>query len=627
MKNKETIYDVIVAGAGHAGCEAAYIAAKLGSKVLLITTNMDAIAQMSCNPSIGGVAKGQIVREIDALGGMMGIIADKTAIQFRMLNSSKGPAMWSPRMQIDRAEYSKEWRKRLENTTNLFIREDAVVGLKIEKGKIQGVYTKYDQFFTAKTVIITSGTFLNGIIHIGEKQFSGGRMKEEAIQGLTENLKEYGIFSRRMKTGTPVRIDGRTIDFSKLIEQPGDENPQTFSFSSDSFPLQEQRSCYLVYTDKKVHDILRKGFDKSPMFVGRIQGIGPRYCPSIEDKIERFSDKDRHQLFLEPEGWNTIEYYLNGFSSSLPEEIQYEALQQIPGFENAHIFRPGYAIEYDFFPPSQIKSNLETKNIQGLFLAGQVNGTTGYEEAAAQGVMAGINAHLSINEKEAFVLSRSQAYIGVLIDDLITKEIDEPYRMFTSRAEFRILLRQDNADIRLSEIAYKLGTLSKERINAVNEKIKETNSLIRFLKTTSVSPIEVNAILKDKASSPIKQKVKMESILLRPEISIFDLLGIIESKTTIKQNQQKLKREILEQTEILIKYDTYIKKEKELSERIHKYDQLRLRKNMDYKNISALSIEAREKLEKNRPETIGQASRISGISPADISALLVLLQK
>jgi tRNA uridine 5-carboxymethylaminomethyl modification enzyme len=624
---KKEQYDIIVAGAGHAGCEAAYSAAKLGSKVLLITMNMDAIAQMSCNPSIGGIAKGQIVREIDALGGMMGIVADKTTIQFRMLNRSKGPAMWSPRAQIDRFLYSKEWRKILENTENLEIREDTVVDVETLNNEIKSVKTRYGKTIKTKTLILTSGTFLNGIIHIGEKHFSGGRMKEPAVIGLTESLKKIGFVSERMKTGTPVRIDGRTVDFSKLIEQAGDENPEKFSFSKETSPPETQRSCYLAYTDLNVHEILKKGFDQSPMFVGRIQGIGPRYCPSIEDKIERFADKNKHQLFLEPEGWDTVEYYLNGFSSSLPEEIQYEALKKIKGFEQVKIYRPGYAIEYDFFPPSQIKYTMETKKVKGLYFAGQLNGTTGYEEAAAQGLVAGINAHNKTNNKEDFILKRHEAYIGVLVDDLVTKIINEPYRMFTSRAEFRILLRQDNADLRLTEKGFEIGLVSKKQIEKLREKKIKIDQLIAFLKKTSIEPSQINLKLKEIKSSLILQKNKIQKLLLRPEISINDIVNCSEDLQNYIAEKKIEEKQILQQVEIQIKYEAYIKKEKELSEKLNKFENIKLKRDLDYTKMNALSLEAREKLNNIKPETISQASRISGISPADISALLILLGK
>jgi len=617
-------YDIIVVGAGHAGCEAAAAAANLGSQVLLITMNMSNMAQMSCNPSMGGIAKGQIVREIDALGGYSGIVTDKTMIQFRMLNKSKGPAMWSPRSQNDRILFSIEWREMLEKTPNLDFWQDNVISL-LTKGKtIKGVKTEFGLEIYSKSVILTNGTFLNGIIHIGEKKFKGGRIGENSSLGLTESLTRLGFESSRMKTGTPVRVDGRTIDFSKLTEQKGDENPKKFSFTNTP-ALTKQKSCYLAYTSLDVHNILRTGFDKSPMFAGRIEGIGPRYCPSIEDKIERFSGKDSHQLFIEPEGWNTVEYYINGFASSLPENVQFKALQKISGFENAKIFRPGYAIEYDYFPPVQLKYSLETKLIENLYFAGQINGTTGYEEAAAQGLMAGINAHLKNNNKPGFILKRSEAYIGVLIDDLITKGVDEPYRMFTSRAEYRILLRQDNADIRLIPIAHKLGLISNQRFNEVIQKIELINEVQRFTKKTSVSPDQINPLLNKKNTSPIIQKQRISSLLLRPQISLKELISYLPFFSSFINSLQNINDNILEETEIIIKYDGYISKEQDIADKLSKLENIELHENFNYKKLQSLSFEAREKLSRIKPKTIGQASRISGVSPADISVLIVYL--
>ncbi|MBP7101717.1 MAG: tRNA uridine-5-carboxymethylaminomethyl(34) synthesis enzyme MnmG [Bacteroidales bacterium] len=617
------IYDIIVVGAGHAGCEAAKAAASLGSKTLLLTMNLNTFAFMSCNPSIGGIAKGQIVREIDALGGYTGIIADKTTIQYRMLNRSKGPAMWSPRTQNDKYKYSMEWKKELINTNFLDIREDTVIELIIKDNHVYGIRTKLGAEISAKAVILTNGTFLNGVIHIGERNFVGGRLGENAAKGLTENLQSYGFISDRLKTGTPVRIDGRTIDFSKLEEQKGDTYTIGFSFLRTP-SLLKQKSCWIGYTHKKVHDVLRKGFDKSPLFQGRIQGIGPRYCPSIEDKIERFSGKDLHQLFLEPESEEGIEYYLNGFSSSLPEEIQVEALHLIPGFEKAHILKPGYAIEYDYFPPTQLKSNLETKLIQNLFFAGQINGTTGYEEAACQGLIAGINAHRKLKNLESIILGRDSSYIGVLIDDLVTKGIDEPYRMFTSRAEHRILLRQDNADLRLTPLGYEIGLISEERFNLFINKKNKIYSFINFLSNQSVSPFEINDFLKENHSSEIQQKIKISKLLLRPEVSLQNLLlycSVI--KNYIINNEYS--QDELEEVEILIKYENYVAKEKEFAEKINNLEKIKLNPDFDYNNIQSLSTEARQKLSKIKPLTLGQASRISGVSPSDISVLLVLL--
>jgi tRNA uridine 5-carboxymethylaminomethyl modification enzyme len=617
-------YDTIVVGAGHAGCEAAAAASNLGSSVLLVTMNMNNMAQMSCNPAMGGIAKGQIVREIDALGGYSGIITDRTMIQFRMLNKSKGPAMWSPRAQSDRMLFSLEWRKMLENTFNLDFWQDMVTGVIVKDGRVKGVMTSMGHQIPGKSVILTNGTFLNGIIHIGLKQFGGGRIGENAAKGLTECLVELGFESNRMKTGTPVRVDGRSIDFSKLEEQQGDEHPGKFSFTNTPV-LKDQRSCYMAYTSREVHDILRTGFNESPMFTGRIEGIGPRYCPSIEDKITRFAGKDSHQLFIEPEGWHTVEYYINGFSSSLPDHIQFKALRKIKGFESARIFRPGYAIEYDYFPPVQLKYSLETKLVQHLYFAGQINGTTGYEEAAAQGIMAGINAHLKVKGEQEFVLKRSDAYIGVLIDDLITKGVDEPYRMFTSRAEYRILLRQSNADQRLTPMAHKIGLASDERLNSVINKRDKIEEIVRYIRKVSVDPDLINSFLEASQTASISQKMKISGILLRPQIS---LAGLAEHLPSLRNqlNTIKLNREeILDEAEILIKYDGYIEKEGELAQKLERLDSVTLKEDFDYHRLTALSFEAREKLSKIKPRSLGQASRIAGVSPADISILIVHL--
>jgi len=618
-------YDIIVVGAGHAGSEAAAAAANLGSSVLLITMNLTNIAQMSCNPAMGGIAKGQIIREIDALGGYSGIVTDKSMIQFRMLNKSKGPAMWSPRSQNDRMLFSIEWRNVLEQIRNLDFWQDRVVGLTVESGRVTGVRTSMGHKIKSQAVILTNGTFLNGKIHIGTKQFGGGRIGEKSSSGITENLNELGFTSNRMKTGTPVRIDGRTIDFSKLEEQPGDEVPGKFSFTNTTV-LTQQRSCFLAYTSTKVHDILKTGFSESPMFNGRIEGIGPRYCPSIEDKINRFSHKTSHQLFVEPEGWNTIEYYLNGFSSSLPDHVQYKALKSIVGFENAKIFRPGYAIEYDYFPPIQLKHTLETKLIANLFFAGQINGTTGYEEAACQGLIAGINAHQKINRQSEFILKRSEAYIGVLIDDLITKGVDEPYRMFTSRAEYRILLRQNNADIRLTPKAHQIGMVSNKRFQLVNKKQSIISQLIEFLHTESISPEIIESALINKNTPPITQKVKLASLLLRPQVNLKDLVKSFDKLNNFISNMDiGVIQECMEEAEILIKYRGYIEKEQEIAEKLDRLEEIYLNPEIDYFKLQSLSYEAREKLTKIKPLTIGQASRISGITPSDISVLAVFV--
>ncbi len=616
-------YDIIVVGAGHAGCEAAAAAANMGSKVLLITMDLRLMASMSCNPAMGGIAKGQIVREIDAMGGYSGIVSDRTMIQFRMLNKSKGPAMWSPRCQSDKMMFSAEWRSLLEKTPNVDFWQDTAIGLLVEGDQIKGVKTRIGGDIKSKAVILTNGTFLNGLIHIGEQHFPGGRMGEVASHGITEQLKDLGFEAKRLKTGTPVRIDGRTIDFSKLIEQKGDEEVTGFSYL-EPFRIKKQRSCWIAHTSLKVHETLRKGFKYSPMFNGRIQGVGPRYCPSIEDKIERFAGKDSHQLFVEPEGWTTEEYYLNGFSSSLPDYIQYEALRQIEGFENAKIFRPGYAIEYDYFPPEQLFHSLETKRMHGLYFAGQINGTTGYEEAACQGMMAGINAALSIKDEEPLVLSRTEAYIGVLIDDLITKGVDEPYRMFTSRAEYRILLRQDNADARLTEKAYKLGLATEESYTKYKNKQAKVEDIKQVLNETYVYPEEINRLLEQKESSKIEQKLKLSYVLLRPQINLSELIEILPQLESYKTQNLFLK-ECLEEAEIQIKYDSYIQKEFELAEKLNRLENVKLPKDFDYHSIQSLSYECREKLNRYKPQTLGQASRISGISPADINVLAIFL--
>ncbi len=611
-------YDVIVVGGGHSGCEAAAAAANLGSSVLLVTMNMQTIGQMSCNPAMGGVAKGQIVREIDALGGYSGIVTDKTAIQFRMLNRSKGAAMWSPRTQNDRMLFAAEWRNMLEQTPNVDFWQEMVTGLVIKKGRVVGVSTGMGMEIKAKTVVLTNGTFLNGLIHIGEKQFGGGRAGERAATGITGQLLELGFESGRMKTGTPPRVDGRSLDYTLLEEQFGDENPSKFSYT-DTKPLVKQRSCWITYTNPEVHEILRTGFSQSPMFTGRIQGIGPRYCPSIEDKIDRFAERDRHQIFVEPEGWNTVEIYVNGFSTSLPEDVQLNAMRKIPGFENAKMFRPGYAIEYDYFPPIQLKHSLETKLVENLFFAGQINGTTGYEEAACQGLMAGINAHLKVKGEEPFILNRSEAYIGVLIDDLINKGTEEPYRMFTSRAEYRIILRQDNADIRLTQRGYELGLASEKRYQNMLVKKQGSEQILQSFKEMSIKPPEINHILAAKGTTPLKQSVKLIGVLLRPQISMQDLMQVEKIAALLKDFDE----DTLMQAQINAKYESYIQKEIEIAEKMNRLEQVRLNTTFDYHKLVGLSIEAREKLMKIQPETLGQASRISGVSPADISVLMV----
>jgi tRNA uridine 5-carboxymethylaminomethyl modification enzyme len=614
-------YDVIVVGAGHAGSEAAAAAAKMGSKTLLITMNLQNIAQMSCNPAMGGIAKGQILREIDALGGYSGIVTDNTAIQFKMLNKSKGPAMWSPRAQSDRMRFAEAWRLRLEETQNVDFYQEMVTDLLFDKDRVCGVKTSLGLEVFAKSVVLTSGTFLNGLIHIGEKQFGGGRAGESASFGITERLVERGFTSGRMKTGTPPRVDGRSLDYTKMIEQPGDEQPSTFSYLPSTEPLKTQRSCHMTYTNPEVHDLLREGFDRSPMFNGRIQSIGPRYCPSVEDKINRFADKDRHQIFVEPEGWNTVEVYVNGFSTSLPEDVQYRALTAVSGFENVKFFRPGYAIEYDYFPPTQLKHSLETKPIAGLFFAGQINGTTGYEEAAAQGLMAGINAHLYHTEQDPFFLRRDQAYIGVLIDDLITKGTEEPYRMFTSRAEYRTLLRQDNADTRLTPLSHKIGLASDERLEEMEKSQYQADSLIRFLKKTSIQPQDINPILQDKETAEIKQSTKLAKILARPQLKMEDLLQLDSIDHYFQKNTTTQKT--LEQAEIQIKYAGYIEKEEAQAQKLDRLESIKIPQGFDYHAIQSISTEARQKLTEIQPQTLSQASRISGVSPSDISVLLV----
>jgi len=615
-------YDVIVVGGGHAGAEATAAAANLGAKTLLVTMNLQSIGQMSCNPAMGGIAKGQIVREIDALGGYSGIITDKTMIQFKMLNQSKGPAMWSPRAQSDRMRFAEEWRLSLERTENVDFFQDMVKSLIIENGKVCGVNTAMGMSIRSKAVVLTNGTFLNGLIHIGDKQFGGGRMGEGAAFGITEQLVDLGFEAGRMKTGTPPRIDGRSIDYSKMIEQPGDENPSKFSYSNTP-KLTKQRSCWITYTNQEVHDLLREGFDRSPMFNGTIKSTGPRYCPSIEDKINRFADKDRHQIFAEPEGWDTVEYYINGFSTSLPDDVQAKALRSIPGFEYAKIFRPGYAIEYDYFPPTQLKHTLETKIIDNLYCAGQINGTTGYEEAASQGLMAGINAALKIQGKDPFILNRNEAYIGVLIDDLITKGTEEPYRMFTSRAEYRILLRQDNADERLTRKGFDIGLASEDRLKRMEEKFDKAEKLVNYFEENSIKPQEINEVIEEREGTPLKQPNKMISVITRPELKLSDFTKLERVKQFIDDNNYD--QEELEQTEIQIKYKGYIKKEQQNADKLHRLENLKIPTNIDYNDFVSMSIEARQKLTKIKPATVAQASRISGVSPADISVLLIYM--
>ena len=616
-------YDVIVVGAGHAGCEAAAAAANMGCSALLVTMNLQNIAQMSCNPAMGGIAKGQIVREIDALGGYSGIVSDRTAIQFKMLNKSKGPAMWSPRVQSDRMKFAEEWRNMLEATPNLDFYQEMVSGILADNGKIVGVRTSLGIEIKGKTVVLTNGTFLNGLIHIGDKQFGGGRAGESASFGITEDLAKLGFESGRMKTGTPPRVDGRSLDFSKMEEQPGDAKPEKFSYSNVTSPLTTQRSCWMSYTSLQVHDILREGFDRSPMFNGRIQSIGPRYCPSIEDKINRFADKERHQLFVEPEGWTTCEYYINGFSTSLPEDIQFKALRSVAGFENVKFFRPGYAIEYDYFPPTQLQHTLETKLIDGLYFAGQINGTTGYEEAASQGLMAGINAALKVQEKAPFILKRDEAYIGVLIDDLITKGTEEPYRMFTSRAEYRTLLRQDNADFRLTPKGYEIGLAKEDRLRRMEEKLSKSEAMVTFFRETSLKPEEANPILEAKGSSLMAQPDKMFKVFSRPQLDLEDFIKFKKVAAYIEEHD--LDQEIVEQAEIQVKYSGYIEKEKSHADKLTRLEDVIIPENFNFDKIQSISIEAKQKLNKIRPRTIAQASRISGVSPSDVSVLLIYM--
>jgi tRNA uridine 5-carboxymethylaminomethyl modification enzyme len=616
-------YDVIIVGAGHAGCEAAAAAANLGCSTLLVTMSLQNIAQMSCNPAMGGIAKGQIVREIDALGGYSGIVSDNTAVQFKMLNKSKGPAMWSPRVQSDRMRFAEEWRLRLEQTQNLDFYQEMVKGLLIKNNKIEGIVTSLGIEIKAKTVVLTNGTFLNGLIHIGDKQFGGGRAGESAAFGITDDLVKVGFEAGRMKTGTPPRVDGRSLDYSKMREEPGDDIPDKFSYSDETKPLTQQMLCHMTYTSNEVHSILREGFDRSPMFNGRIKSIGPRYCPSIEDKINRFADKERHQLFVEPEGWNTVEVYVNGFSTSLPEDIQFKALRSVEGFEKVKFFRPGYAIEYDYFPPTQLKHTLETKLVEGLYFAGQINGTTGYEEAASQGMMAGINAALKVKDKEPMILRRDEAYIGVLIDDLITKGTEEPYRMFTSRAEYRTLLRQDNADFRLTPKAYEIGLASEKRLRRMEHKFNESEKMVNFFKETSISPEEANPILEAKESSVMAQSDKMFKVFSRPQIELDDFMKFDKVKNYVAEND--LDKEIIEQAEIQVKYSGYIEKERNNAEKLIRLEDIKIPENFDYNKIKSMSIEAKQKLSKIRPVTISQASRISGVSPSDISVLLIYM--
>ena len=617
----QDVYDVIVVGAGHAGSEAAAAAANMGSKTLLVTMSLQNIAQMSCNPAMGGIAKGQIVREIDALGGYSGIVSDKTAIQFKMLNKSKGPAMWSPRVQSDRMRFAEEWRLMLEQTPNLDFYQEMVGGILTENGKVTGIRNSLGIEIKAKSVVLTNGTFLNGLIHIGDKQFGGGRAGESAAYGITEDLVKLGFEAGRMKTGTPPRVDGRSLDYSKMIPQPGDVNPDKFSYLERIKPLTVQKDCHMTYTSELVHDLLREGFDRSPMFNGRIKSLGPRYCPSIEDKINRFADKDRHQLFVEPEGWNTVEVYVNGFSTSLPEDVQFKALRSVVGFENVKFFRAGYAIEYDYFPPTQLKHTLETKLVQGLYFAGQINGTTGYEEAASQGLMAGINAALKVQEREPFILKRNEAYIGVLIDDLITKGTEEPYRMFTSRAEYRTLLRQDNADDRLTPMSHAIGLASEERLRRMEKKRDQSEAFVSFFKETSLKPEEANAILEAKGSAPMSQPDKMFKVFSRPQLDLEDFVKFDKVQNYIQEHD--LDREVVEQAEILVKYSGYIEKEKNNADKLNRLEDLKIHADFDFDKVKSISHEAREKLKKIRPATISQASRISGVSPADISILLI----